>query len=209
MVVITSFSAFSLFPSVFEANDQFCPLRSVMFPPADSSLIAVAGSKGAQILDIRNDSSRFSEFIPFGAQHELILLLFICIINLHSCIHAFGTDTNTESARFDGKGSRVLCSTQTEGPVVYNVPTEQQRPSTNAATSDKVQLKAPGYSVSIGLGCSNCCFAGVDGELVVASSTDRRFFIWSVPEGRGNRTIDKFLLSFPTGHPSLINNVSF
>ena len=134
---------------------------------------------------------------------------FIFIINLCRCIHAFGTDTNICSARFNGRGSRLLCSTQTEGPVVYNVLTEQQRPSTNAATSDKVQLKAPGYSVSIGLGCSNCCFAGVDDELVVASSTDRRFFIWSVPEGRGNRTIDKFLLSFPTGHPSLINNVSF
>ena len=67
MEMITSFSAFSLFPSVFEAKNQFCPLQSVMFSPVDSSLIAVAGSKGAQILDIRKDSTRFSEFIPFGA----------------------------------------------------------------------------------------------------------------------------------------------
>ena len=72
----TSFSI-SLFPSVFKAKDQFCLLKSVMFSPVDSSLIAVAGRDGAQILDTRNDSSRFSELIPFGAQHELILLLWL------------------------------------------------------------------------------------------------------------------------------------
>ena len=66
MVMITSFSI-SLFPSVFEAKDQFCLLKSVMFSPVDSSLIAVAGRDGAQILDTRNDSSRFVELIPFGA----------------------------------------------------------------------------------------------------------------------------------------------
>ena len=109
----------------------------------------------------------------------------------------------------DSTAKEVVCCTQTEGPVVYNVPTEQQRPSANGATVDKVQLKAPGYSVSVGLGRSNCCFAGDDDELVVASSTDRRFFIWSVAEGRGNRTLDQSLLSFPTGYPHPINNVSF
>ncbi len=108
------------------------------------------------------------------------------------------------SARFDGKGNRLLCEPNVGLPVVYNVRTDQQQPAANEVT-DKVQLTAPGYSVA---GRYTNCFAGVDDELVVANSSDHRLFIWSVPEGRGDRTIDQSLLSL-TGHQRAVKAVRY
>jgi len=89
-----------------------------------------------------------------------------------------------------------------EIPVVYNVPTEKQQRA-NAVT-DRVQLTAPGYSVS-----NRGCFAGGDDELVAApSSNNHNLFIWSVPEGRGDRTVDQSLLSL-TGHQHAVINVRY
>ena len=100
----------------------------------------------------------------------------------------------------------MLCWLGRDIHVVFNVPTEQQqRPATDGVT-DKVQLTAPGYSTENGN--SNCCFAGDDDELVVASSSDRNMYIWSVPEGRGDQTINQSLLSL-TGHPYFINHVRY
>ena len=71
--------------------------------------------------------------------------------------------------------------------------------------SDRVQLTAQfGYSVA---GRSTNCFA-VDDELVVASSSDHRLLIWSVPKIRGDRIIDQSLLSL-SGHQHRICNVRY
>ena len=130
---------------------------------------------------------------------------FIQLLLQFRCIHSFGDITNTHSARFDGKGSRLLCSLDRNLPVVYNIPREQhQRSSAINEVTGKVQPTATGYSVS-NSGLSNCCFAGDDDELVVApSSINHNLFIWSVPdEGQGDRTIDQSLLSL-TGHQHYI-----
>ena len=89
------------------------------------------------------------------------------------------------------------------------MPTEQQQQPAlaDALSADKVQLKAPGFSVDK-YGNSRSCFAGDDDELVVVSSSKRRLFIWSVPEGRGDRTIDQPMLSLP-GHQHRIINVKY
>ena len=111
------------------------------------------------------------------------------------CVHSFEDSTTTCSARFNGEGSSLLCSPYSNLPVIYNVPTEQQqqqKPAPADSVTGLVELTAPGYSVAKSEHSSNC-FAGDDDELVVASSSDHRLFIWSVPEGRGDRTIDQSL----------------
>ena len=98
----------------------------------------------------------------------------------------------------------MLCKPIEDLSVVYNVRTDHQQPAANEVT-DKVQLTAPGFSVAV---CSTNCFAGDDDELVVGTSSDHRLFIWSVPEGRGDRTIDQSLLSL-TGHQRAVNAVHY
>ena len=126
------------------------------------------------------------------------------------CVHSFEDSTTTYSARFNGEGSRLLCSPYSNLPVIYNVPTEQQqqqKPAPADSVTGMVELTAPGYSVAKSEHSSNC-FAGDDDELVVASSSDHRLFIWSVPDGRGDRTIDQSLLSL-TGHQHEIHAVRY
>ena len=101
----------------------------------------------------------------------------------------------------------MLCSPYSKLPVVYNVPNEQQKQPASNRVTDKVQLTANGYSVAKSEHSSSC-FAGDNDELAVASSSDHRLFIWSVPEGRGDQTINQSLLSL-TGHPYFINHVRY
>jgi len=120
-------------------------------------------------------------------------------------VQSFDSTLPTLSARFDGKGNRLLFKPREDLSVVYNVLTDQdQRPAADGVT-DKVQLTAPGYSSE---SLRSSCFAGDDDELVVAPSSDHRLFIWSVPEGRGDRTIDQSLLSL-TGHQHDVKAVRF
>ena len=126
---------------------------------------------------------------------------------LFRCVHSFGDPMMTYGARFDKRGNRLVCSSFSKPPVIYNVPTEQ--PSSNAvAVTNQVQLKAPGYSFANEEGSSSNCFAGDDDELVVASSSDHRLFIWSVSDSRRDRTINQSLLSL-SGHHQLINTVRY
>ena len=176
-------------------------LWSVMFSPLNPWLIAVAGTNGTQILDIRNNRFDKSQFE--GEAKEINLIFFY---DLFRCVNSFGDpDEATVSARFDERGSRLLCRRARNLPVVYNVPitsSEQQQQPASRVT-DKVQLTAQGYSTPSN-GISNCCFAGGDDELVVASSSNHNQLIWSVPEGQGDRTINQPLLSL-TGHRHAIN----
>jgi len=82
-------------------------------------------------------------------------------------------------------------------PVVYNVLTDQQQPVANRVT-EKMHLAALGFSTIRGR--SNNCFAGDDDELVAASSSDHRLFIWSVAEGRGDRITDQAFLNLLVDH---------
>ena len=125
------------------------------------------------------------------------------------CVHSFEDSTTTYSARFNGEGSRLLCNRESKLPVVYNVTTvaqQQQKPAPADSVTGMVELTAPGYSVA-SVRSSNC-FAGDNDELVVGSSSDHRLFIWSVPEGRGDRIIDQSLLSL-TGHQHEIHAVRY
>ena len=109
-------------------------------------------------------------------------------------IQSFDMTSLSYSARFDGNGSRLLCRLHEEN-VVYNVP---------ASSTDMVQLKAPGYCVYSNHGC----FAGDDDELVVSQSTNLSLFIWSVPDGQGDRTIDQPLLLLP-GHQYAVRDLRY
>ena len=182
-----------------------------MFSPVmDSSLIAVAGSHGARILDIRNiGANRFCSMffcnlfvLERCAQEINFNLLYSFLLRF---VHSFDSTSATLSARFDGKGSRLLCKPRNDLPVVYNILTDQEQPVANRVT-EKMHLTAPGFSTIRGR--SNNCFAGDDDELVAASSSDHRLFIWSVPEGRGDRTIDQALLTL-SGHLEVIGTVRY
>ena len=130
--------------------------------------------------------------------------------NFHNFVlfrFVFSFDGTTQ-IRFDGKGKRLLCKQFSKAPIVYDVPSEQQqqRSPGYVSVTDEVELTAPGYS-AIG-GFSNFCFAGVDDELVIASSSDHSLFIWSLSEGRGDQIIDQSLLSL-TGRLKEINTVRY
>lgn len=126
------------------------------------------------------------------------LIKYYPIVQPLRCIRSFGRPKNTLSARFDGNGSRLLCRPKADLPVIYNVPTEQQQPIDKI--TDKIEFTAPGYTIpSKKPSPFDCCFAGENDELVVASSvTDGNFYIWSAPsDAQANQTIDQALLSLP------------
>lgn len=163
---------------VQQVNDEF--VKSVMFSPANYSLIAVAGSDGTQILDIR--------------------------IGVDRCLHSFST-MSTQSVKFDGKGIRLLCKSK-DLLVVYNVPPEQQQQPTDVY--NYVHLTASGYSTANKIIRSSCCFAGGEDELIVASSNDKQLYIWLVSsfDEPMNRKIKQPLLTLP-GHRYSASEVRF
>ena len=115
------------------------------------------------------------------------------------------------SARFNGLGNRLLCKQFSIAPIIYNVSSEQwhQRLPATRVPTDKVQLAAEGYSFANPDWFANCCFAGDDDELVVAAPSNENVFIWSVPDGQGDRTIDESLLSLPGQYQCKISSVRF
>jgi len=63
------------------------------------------------------------------------------------------------------------------------------------AVTNRALLKANGYSANV-RGRADFCFAGDDDELVIASSpSNPKLYVWSVPVGQGDRTIDQPMLS--------------
>ena len=95
------------------------------------------------------------------------------------------------SAAFNRRGTRLLYGVTKQPPVVFDVPSEEQK---DGATG-KVRLSSQGFSLPGG-GSNTICFAGKDDELVVAASKDHSLHVWSLPDSQGrDMTINQSLIA--------------
>ena len=126
--------------------------------------------------------------------------------------HFANNDGNrcTWNVRYNGKGTRLLCR-ENRQIVINDIPIGYSKTQTRDTAGDdgassvgfnKVRLttlaaQQAADDVLFFDGpprTSANCFAGKDDELVAASATDGKIYMWSVPDGRGERTIDQPLL---------------
>jgi len=92
----------------------------------------------------------------------------------------------TLSSRFNGLGNRLLCFEKNDVCLqltVYDFPTRHRSFATG-----KVVLMDPADFSYEAVGWDACCFAGLEDDLVISGSTDKRLFVWSLPDG--NRGMD-------------------
>ena len=114
-------------------------------------------------------------------------------------MHSFNVpdDSCIQNARFNKKGSRLLCVEAGTSPAIYGVPLFP-----SVEESDATRLIAPGYKSKEG--DEGCCFAGKNDELAVVASSDKKIYVWSVPEGDEPSKVDSPLLVL-TGHKGYVN----
>jgi hypothetical protein len=134
-----------------------------------------------------------------------IFLLFSACRNLY---HFPNNDGNkcTWSARYNSQGTRLLCR-ENRQIVIHDIPFA--RPAISSSDADggnnKVRLTTPAAQEAAAEDIpfdgpprtSANCFAGKDDELVAVSASDGKLYIWSVLDGRGERTNDQPLLVIP------------
>ena len=109
-------------------------------------------------------------------------------------------ENQTWSARFNGSGTRLLCS-ESDQLVVYDFPSWQQPFKTG-----KTLLKASDYSTD-NLSIEVSCFAGIDDELVISGSDDNNMYIWSLPDPKGQDCQVNQPLCVLSGHEDVISCV--
>ena len=115
-------------------------------------------------------------------------------------MHIFPSANN--SVRFNLQGTRLVCKESNKLPVVYNVPIG------SGAVNGKVEFSAPGYGIP-GYGRHALCFAGQEGELVVAASADHGLYVWSLPNDQVVHTVVDQPLVVLRGHKDRINSVRY
>jgi len=121
-------------------------------------------------------------------------------------------DAGAMSARFDGKGTRLLCSEIQQPLVYYNVPTLKQ-PTAHGRTI----LSAQGYNMqevsqrNLNLLTikSPCCFAGDEDELITGASNDNGIYIWSASNGEDHRIEIDRPLHVLGGHRETVRSVRY
>ena len=124
--------------------------------------------------------------------------------NCHRPIYSFPRDTGNYSSQFNRLGTRLLCLGADPKLVVYDLPTMQQPSIGNG----KVVLNALGFDIEE-IGLSACCFMGFDDEMAIYVSAAGNFFIWTLPDAKGqNHTVD-LPLRVLTGHENAINCVRY
>ena len=120
----------------------------------------------------------------------------------YSCVYAL-SGQGTSNARFNGSGTRLLCSGQHQRQsrlAIYDLSaTRQQQPF----RSGKILInKANGYRNKGARWYDACCFAGIDDELVISAADYHNLFIWSLPRetDRQDQTVDQSSLTVLEGH---------
>jgi len=105
----------------------------------------------------------------------------------------------TWNVRYNEKGTRLLCR-ENRQLAIYDIPS-----GSNCSVGNKVRLTTPTAQNDKNLlfdsgphtrTSANCFVGSRDDEMVAASASDGKVYIWSVPDGRGERTIDQPLLTF-------------
>ena len=160
-----------------------------MFSPKDATHLATsAGKKGAQIIDIRSDPNRFVKLrLKFNLDPSQLILLYFFRHLLH-----FPSDGGVYCARYNGKGTRLLCNDAVKQFIIYDLPASVDKSSD---ITGKVRLTFQNGDQVPRHGRNSCCFAGKDDELVAAAAMKNDgLCVWSVPDGYGERVINEPLL---------------
>ena len=114
----------------------------------------------------------------------------------------------TSCVRFNGSGTQLLCIDVCE-LVVYDLPTRHQLPAANG----KVFFKEPSLKNGIYNEVLDCCFAGIEDELVISANARSSYdlVIWPIPERQQDQkhiTVDNSLRVL-SGHQKTINCVRY
>jgi WD40 repeat protein len=121
----------------------------------------------------------------------------------NSSLQLFANSDGTKSARFNGNGTRLLCSEVNQPLAFYGIPTGK---------SDKEWLycSALGYEIESNFKVkSPCCFAGDEDELVVgASDADNSLYVWLADTNPYHRSNDRPLCVL-RGHQDIIRSVRY
>ena len=121
-------------------------------------------------------------------------------------------DAGAMSARFDGKGTRLLWSEIQQPLVYYNVPTLKQ-----PTAYGRTLLSAQGYNMQeasprnphLLTMKSPCCFAGDEDELVTGVSNDNGIYIWSAPNDEDHQMEIDHPLHVLQGHRETVRSVRY
>ena len=128
-------------------------------------------------------------------------MLFTCF----SCLYSLPSVQGDHSARFNGTGTRLLCSGLDSQLMVYDLPSQQQR-----VVDGKVLLKAPYFRCVDNIGHNASCFAGLDDELAISGSDNQTVPIWSLLNAvKGQSCTLERPLHVLEGHRNTIRSVRY
>ena len=167
-----------------------------MFSPSEPNVIAVTSSQSVDIIDIRKISKYFPHLIKISfifCDHKTFFIDYRCLYSI-----PVPRNKNVQNARFNRKGTRLLCSESGSSPAIYHV-------GAGMWQKEPIRLISPGYISEEAT--EGVCFAGKDDELAVVSSENGDIHIWSVPEDQED-SVDKPLLVL-SGHESYVFSARF
>ena len=107
-------------------------------------------------------------------------------------------------AAFNRRGNRLLYGKAKQPLVVFDIPSEEQI----GGAPGKVRLSSQGFSLP-DIGRNTMCFAGKDGELVVAASEDHSLHVWSLPDSLGRDVTVEQPLTALRGHTDDVYTVRY
>jgi len=123
-------------------------------------------------------------------------------------LHHFPSAGTVKSVKYNGKGTRLLCS-EDNWVVIHDIPIDGQQPSDAGKLKLKVATESgSNFTYHVEPKKIPVCFAGKDDELVAAGVPDGKIYIWFVPDGRGQRAIYKPLFVIE-GHGKRIQSLQF
>ena len=141
---------------------------------------------------------QITKFSTYNCLFQLNLIYYF------RCLYSFSSKESTLSARFDEKGTRLVCLEVDEPLVVYDVPISFD--DLHEDKGLKILLKAAGYSNKT-TGKNSCCLVGGEDELVVAGSDNHGLYIWSLTDTPQPRDTEPLFILH--GHRGSINSIRF
>lgn len=125
-------------------------------------------------------------------------LIFSCRRSVYSI--PVPTNGSIQNARFNRKGTHLLCSESGSSPAIDDVQQLSEQ------SQEPMRLTAFGYRSEEGT--EGVCFAGKDDELAVVSSLDKGVYIWSLPVDGTRSKVDQPLIVL-RGHKGYISEARF
>ena len=194
-------------PVIKTLKGHCTPLLSVMYSPKDLTQLATSGRLGAQVIDFRSDPNKYEDTKCGVSMSEQMNMKRPLILSFNRNLHHFPTAKLFSSVKYNGKGTRLLCSEE-NWIVIHDIPIDGQQPIDEGTVKLRIAMESCNiFNFRVPRPIPSC-FAGKDDELVVAGVPDGKICIWSVPDGRGERNIDQPLVILQ-GHDKRIVSLQF